>query len=536
MTVKHRVFRVVAIVAVSSLALAACSSDEGGGDQTPGQTEAPTGGTIIHGTTDTIVSLDPAGSYDLGSWQIIYQTMDGLLQILPQGNTAEPALAESCDYEDEVTYTCTLRSGLTFQDGSALTSEDVAFSLQRNIEIDDPNGACSLLIALADCGKWNPKAVETPDETTVTFNLRNPDATFPFVLTTPAAFPVPSETYPPTELQPDDQVVGAGHYGLVEYRPGEQVVLEAFPEYWGEAAVNDRVIVQYFGRSSALKLALEQSEVDVAWRTFVPTEVTDLESQSGIQVLKGPGAEIRYMGFNLSLDPGSEFAVRQAAAMLIDRQSIADNVYNGTVEPLYSMVPSGLAGHVDAFAEVYGETPDPAGAEQVLADAGVQTPVPIEIWWTPTHYGDASADEYAEIKRQLEDTGLFSVTLKSTEWDVYSEAAVTDQYPAFQLGWFPDYPDADNYAFTFYSKDSYLNDHFSNPRVEKLLAQERASTDQAEREAAFEEIQRIGAEEVPLIPVWQATQIAAARDGVTGVEETLDVSYIFRYWVIGKSE
>ena len=533
MKAKRAKSRAIALVSVLALVAAACG---GGGEEEGEPTQAAeTGGTIIHGTTDTIVSLDPAGTYDLGSWQIIFQTMDGLLQVLPGGNSAEPALAESCDYEDEVTYTCTLRSGLKFQDGSDLTSEDVAFGLQRNIEIDDPNGACSLLVALADCGKWDPKAVETPDDTTVIFHLRNPDATFPFILTTPAAFPVPSETYPATELQPDDQVIGAGHYNLVEYRPGEQVVLETFTDYWGDAPVNDRVIIQYFSRSSALKLALEQAEVDMGWRSFTPTEVADLEGQSGIQVLNGPGAEIRYLGFNLSLEPGKEFAVRQAAAMLIDRQSIADTVYNGTVQPLYSMVPSGLAGHVDAFIEVYGEAPDPAGAEQALSDAGVATPVPIEIWWTPTHYGDASADEYAEIKRQLEDGGLFAVTLKSTEWDVYSEAAVTDQYPAFQLGWFPDYPDADNYAFTFYSKDSYLNDHYSNARVEKLLAKERASTDQAEREAAFEEIQRIGAEEVPLIPVWQATQIAAAQEGMTGIEDTLDVSYIFRYWLIGKS-
>lgn len=535
MIAKRAVFRAVAVVSVLTLVAAACGGGDDEATPAPGQTEAPTGGTIIHGTTDTIVSLDPAGSYDLGSWQIIFQTFDGLLQILPQGNTPEPALAESCDYEDEVTYTCTLRAGLTFQDGSALTSEDVAFGMQRNIEIDSPNGACSLLIALADCGKWNPKAVETPDDTTVTFHLRNPDATFPFILTTPAAFPVPSDAYPATELQPDDQVIGDGHYSLVEYRPGEQVVLETFADYWGDPAVNDRVIVQYFSRSSALKLALEQAEVDVGWRTFTPTEVSDLQGQSGVEVLTGPGAEIRYMGFNLSLDPGKEFAVRQAAAMLIDRQSIADNVYNGTVAPLYSMVPAGLEGHIDAFADVYGESPDPAGAEQALADAGVQTPVPIEIWWTPTHYGDVSADEYAEIKRQLEDSGLFTVTLKSTEWDAYSEAAVTDQYPAFQLGWFPDYPDADNYVFTFYSKDSYLNDHYSNARVEKLLAEERATTNQADRVAAFQEIQQIGAEEVPLIPVWQATQIAVAQEGVTGVEETLDVSYIFRYWLIGKS-
>ena len=64
----------------------------------------------------------------------------------------------------------------------------------------------------------------------------------------------------------------------------------------------------------------------------------------------------------------------------------------------------------------------------------------------------SSGDEYAEIKRQLDDSGLFDVTLKSTEWNQYSEAAFTDKYPQYQLGWFPDYPDADDYVGNFYSR------------------------------------------------------------------------------------
>ncbi len=252
-------------------------------------------------------------------------------------------------------------------------------------------------------------------------------------------------------------------------------------------------------------------------------------------MLTGPGGEIRYLVFNTSLEPGNEFAVRKAAALLIDRQSIADNVYEGTVEPLWSMVPAGFGGHVDAFSAEYGDAPDPAAAASVLSDAGVSTPVPIEIWWTPTHYGDFSADEYSEIKRSLEADGLFKVTLKSTEWDTYTTAAFTDQYPTYQLGWFPDYLDADNYVSSFYSSASFLNDHFDNKQVDKLLAQERASSDQAERETIFEKIQQIGAQEIPIIPIWQGQQVAVVRDGISGVQETLDPTYIFRYWLISKS-
>ena len=72
-------------------------------------------------------------------------------------------------------------------------------------------------------------------------------------------------------------------------------------------------------------------------------------------------------------------------------------------------------------------------------------PIPIEVWWTPTHYGDASADEYAEMKRGLERGGVFRVTLKSSEWAQYS-SVLGNQYNAYQLGWFPDYPDPENYV------------------------------------------------------------------------------------------
>ena len=165
----------------------------------------------------------------------------------------------------------------------------------------------------------------------------------------------------------------------------------------------------------------------------------------------------------------------------------------------------------------------------------MSTPLELEIWWTPTHYGDLSADEYAEIKRSLEDSGLFKVTLKSSEWDQYSEAVTTDKYPVFQLGWFPDYPDADNYLAPFYGTETgYLNNHYANADIDRLINEERASTDQATRTQAFEQIQKIAAEQTPLVPIWQGKQVAAARDGITGIAQTFDPAFIFRYWLISK--
>lgn len=526
----HR-WRILAALVAFVLILAACGTSGNSPSTAASQpasstaeSQAPANDvTIIHGTTDTPVSYDPAGAYDLPSWNVIYNVMGTLLTMAPGAEEPSPELAQSCQYDDPQTYTCTLRSGVKFTDGSDLTATDVKFSFERNAAIADPNGASSL--------NANLDSVEVVDPMTVTFHLKAPDATWPFVLTTGGNAIVPN-TYPANALMDSTTMIGTGPYKMTSYQPGVQTVLEANPDYYGDPPANSKVIIQYFDSSATLKLALENGEVDIAYRSLTPTELADLRNKDGIQVIDGQGAEIRYMVFNLNLSPGDQLAVRKAVAYLIDRQAIATNVYDDTVDPLWSMNPAGFIGHLDSFKDLYGATPDPTAAAKVLSDAGISTPVDIEIWWTPSHYGDSSADEYTEIKRQLEDSGLFNVTLQSTEWGEYTSAAFTDQYPVYQLGWFPDFPDPDNYLGSFYASTSFLNIHYS--AVDDLIAQERATTDPTARTPIIEQIQQQVAEDTPIIPIWQGKQVAAALDGVTGVADTFDPSFIFRYWLIGK--
>jgi peptide/nickel transport system substrate-binding protein len=489
------------------------------------------GGTVIRGTTDQPVGIDPAGVYDLPSWDILVNVYQTLLTIPPGGNKPVPDAAQSCDFTNPTTYKCTMKDGLKFSDGSPLTSADVKFSFDRNVAIADPEGASSLLA--------NMKSIEAPDPKTVIFHLKAPNAVWPFILTTQSMAIVPSDVFPKDKVQPDNKVIGSGQYTVASYEPGQQLVLEKNPQYGGAyPAKNDRAIVQYFDKSSALKLAVEQGDVDVAYRSFSPTDLQDLKSASGLSVVGGSGTEIRYLVFNESLQPGStdaqRLAVRRAVAYTIDRQAIANNVYDGTVMPLYSQVPQGLQFATEAFKDEYGAGPNVTKAKAELQKAGVKAPIDLEVWYTPTHYGTGSADEYAEIQHQLEDSGLFNVTLKSTEWNQYDEAALTDKYPQFQFGWFPDYPDADNYTAPFFAKTAFLNDHYVNPKIDKLLADEEATTNDTQRQKDFTEIQKIAAQDAPTIPIWQGGQVAAVRDGVHGVPDTFDPAYLFRLWVISK--
>src|SRR5699024_4093904 len=105
-------------------------------------------------------------------------------------------------------------------------------------------------------------------------------------------------------------------------------------------------------------------------------------------------------------------------------------------------------------------------------------------------------------------------------------------YPAYQLGWFPDYSDADNYLAPFFATENFLGNHYSDPEVDELIAQQRGTEDPAEREALFVQIQDLVAEEISTLPLLQGAQIAVSTSEVEGV--TLDSSFKFRLSPISK--
>lgn len=507
-----------------ALALLAAACGGGGGDAGGAKSA------LVIGTTDSqVTSIDPAGSYDLPSSTLQYNIYQQLLQIQPGGNKPVPDAAQKCDFTDPKTYKCTMKSGLKFSNGDPLTAKDVKFSFDRNNKIDDPNGAWSIYDAAF-------KSIEAPDDSTVIFHLNEPDATWPVKLTYAAASIVDSKVYPAGKKLDDSKVIGSGHYKLTKYDKGQQAVFAANDNYGGsDKAKAKTVIVRYFQKSSALKLAVEQGDVDVAYRNLAPTEFKSLKSESdkGVKVVSGNGTEIRYLVFNVKRKPFDNKYVRQAIAQTIDRDKINNNIYNGDFAPLYSPIPAGLDGHKDVFKEKYG-APSPAKAKALLAKAGEKAPLDITLWYTPTHYGPATADEMNEIKRQLDSSGVFNVTLKNTEWVQY-QTDYKKLYGAFHLGWFPDYPDSDDYLAPFYYKGGFYENAYDNPKVNRLIKKEEHEIDLQKRIPVMEQIQDIAAEDVPFLPLWQAKQQAAVRDGVNGVQSTFDPSYTFRFWVISKT-
>src|SRR5690606_10405356 len=159
-------------------------------------------------------------------------------------------------------------------------------------------------------------------------------------------------------------------------------------------------------------------------------------------------------------------------------------------------------------------------------------PVTLNLRHSNDHDGPSSADEYALIKDQLEKDGLFTVNLQATEWVTYAEERSADVYPAYQLGWFPDYSDADNYLTPFFAIENFLGNHYENAEVDALIAAQKSETDEAERQSMIEEIQALVAADLSTLPFLQGAQIAVTGVDVEGA--VLDGSFKFRYGSLAK--
>lgn len=520
----------VATPIAAALVLAGCAGGGGAGADD---------NIILVGTTDKVTTLDPAGSYDNGSLALQINVFPYLVDTALDSTEVEPSLAETAEFTAPDEYTVTLPEGLTWANGNVLDAHDVVFSFERNIAIADPNGASSLL--------YNLESVEATDDTTVVFHLKSEnDQVFPFILTSFPGAIVDDEVFSADALTPDNEIVDAnafgGPYVITSYDFNQTVELAPNPEYRGliEAPANDGVILSYYADSSNLKLDVQEGEIDVAYRSLSATDVEDLSGNDNVTVHDGPGGEIRYIVFNFNTqpygattaeaDPAKALAVRQAVASLIDRDAISEQVYKGTYTPLYSFVPDGFAGATEVLKELYGDGeggPSAEKATQILADAGVTTPVVLNLQYSPDHYGPSSGDEYALIEDQLEADGLFDVNLQSTEWVQYSEDRTADVYPAYQLGWFPDYSDADNYLTPFFLTENFLGNHFSDPAVDEMILQQAVTPDAGEREALIGDIQAAVAAQLSTVPYLQGAQVAVSGTDIQGI--VLDASFKFRW-------
>ncbi|MEU3144876.1 MULTISPECIES: ABC transporter substrate-binding protein [unclassified Streptomyces] len=508
-----------------------------------GDTDGGSGGgdAIVVGTTDRFTAtkdapapVDPAYAYDVGTWNILRQTVQTLL-IQPRGDGEPvPEAAETCGFTDSGNerYSCTLREGLKFSNGDPITAADVKYSIDRALAIQADSGVFALLSTI--------DTVETQGDREVIFHLKLADATFPYKLSTPVAGIVPEGSYDKGELREGFEIDGSGPYTFeTKVEDGELVgaTYVKNASYKGSLKVgHDRIEMRSYESAEAMGEALEGDDIDVMTRSMSPEQVRELAnaSEGTVDLVESPGLEIRYLAFNTEAPSVETKAVRQAMAQVINRGELVAKVYGSQAEPLYSLVPASVTGHSNAFFNKYGD-PDVSKARELLEEAAITTPVKMTLHYTTDHYGPATKAEFEQLSKQLNDSGLFDTDIKGAAWDTFRPDGQKGKFDVYGMGWFPDFPDADAFIAPFLAEDNFLNSPYANTKIRKeLIPESRRQADRLSAADSLNQIQDIVADDVPVLPLWQGKQYVAAHDDITGTAYLVNSSSSLQLWELGR--
>ena len=546
----RRVLLVVALVVAGACGGGGDDGSSGGGDGEPS-------GSIVIGTTESLQnSFDPAQAYDYLGSQVVFNTAETLVTYAPEATEPSPKLAAALPdiSPDGLTYTFVLRAGIKFSDGTPFNAAAVKFSLERarNFGAKDAEAAGFLLSGI--------RSIEAPSDDKVVISLSQPNVTFLSRLAYSVASIVSPTAYAGnvlagTEDGPavtarykTDTIVGTGPYRITAYKERESIDLEANPDYWGPKAKTKRIRTRLFDKSSALKLALQNNEIDIAFRSLQPHENDFFKTRPGFKLIEGKGSGIRYLVINVTAPPWDNVNMRRALAAAVNRKAVVEEVFKGSATELASMVPDTFDTSEPKWEQLYGANgpapttstkgaPAPTGrtlVDKYLSAAGKSSgTVPIDLWYSPTHYGDTEAAVAEVVARSLEETKRFTVKVRNVEWAEYGKKRAAGEMPVFFMGWFPDYLDPDDYLEPFSDPNIFDPAKWNDPKMLELIRTEQQAREPDRRADAIRQAQAYMADQVPYIPLFQAPQFAATSDKVSGV--VLDPIQIFRFWLLEKT-
>jgi peptide/nickel transport system substrate-binding protein len=491
----------------------------------PADAQAPKrGGTLTVGNDEDAVGLDPHLSVAFASSNYFEHVYSGLLRFNSKMEL-EGDLASSWDIPDPRTYVFKLRKGVKFHNGREMTAEDVRYSIER---IRDPKNGSVLRSVYTTVER-----VETPEAYTVRLKLAKPDAALLGMLATRASYVVPKEEVEKHgTLQKD--AVGTGPFKLAEYVPGSHTRFVRNDQYFEPGLPYlDGFTIQVIKDESSRLAALRKGTVDLTW--IKATEIEELaRREKGIVSADTPEARHLYVWLNTRQAPFNNVKLRQAVAASLNRQEIIDTVLLGrgklTTAIPPATVPFVLSPQETAALPFY--KPDVALAKKLMAEGG--QPNGFEFTLKTAAHSPDYVPAAQVMQRQLAKAGI-NLKIEQVEWGALLNLARTGgdfHSIAFARIW---YPDPEGYTYdTLHSKGSFNVGGYSSPDSDRMLDEQRATTDTAKRVAQWKDLQRLWAQEVPIIfPYAMRTRFNAWRPNVKGFQAMANSSriYLRETWV-----
>jgi peptide/nickel transport system substrate-binding protein len=543
------------LLVVAMLAFAAgCGGDddEASGDGTTTEASGGAeGGTLVFAGASDPVALDGALVSDGESIRVITQIFETLVALKPGTTEPEPGLAESWEANDDGTvWTFKIREGVNFHDGEPLDAEAVCFNFDRwyNFKgpLQNPGATYYWQVVFGGFATYNKdsgapedslyKSCEATDESTAVLTLTKPSATFipalsqqAFSIASPKAlteFKADEGTtdadgvFSPTGTFATEHPIGTGPFEFVSWTRNDRIVLKRYEDYWGDKAKLDELIIRPISDNAARLQALQTGEIQ-GYDLVEPQDIATIEGDESLQIIDRPAFNVAYVGFNIAKAPTDNLEVRKAIAHGLDRQAVVDNFYSGRAVVATQFMPPEVVGYADDVATYEY---DPEKAKQILTDAGLTLPVPLEFWY-PT---DVSRPYMPDPKRNFEafaaslNKSGFKVTAKSAPWnpDYLGRADEGNAGNLRLLGWTGDYGDADNFIGTFFQSPQKAWGTTTKPltEIEEILNQAEIETDEAERETLYKEANRKIMEQLPGVPYAHSEPAVAFTANVSGYQ------------------
>jgi peptide/nickel transport system substrate-binding protein len=459
-------------------------------------------------------NLDPRVGTDGQSERIDSLIFDSLVR-KDEHFGIRPWLAERWEIPDPTTYVFHLRRGVRFHDGRPLTARDVKWTLDsiRNGTVLSLKSSAFKLV----------EGVDAPDDFTVVFHLKEPDAPLLWSLTDGALGVVPYGSDKNFNRNP----IGSGPFRFVRFDPDSQVVLSRNDDYWAEHAKIERVRFTIVPDSTTRALELRKGSADIAASNSLPLDmVNNLRRDPKLQVQQEPGTNLLYVAFNLRDPILKNVQVRQALAYAIDREPMLHYLFADAGRLADSVLPPEHWAYNGAGAN-YPHDPEKANA---LLDAagyprgrdGVRFHLTMK-----TSTEETSRLLAAVLQQQLRNVGI-ALDIRSFEPTTFYADVVKGLFQMYTLRWLGySNQDPDIFEYAFYTASfapkAANRSYYSNPRVDQLIEEGRRTLDPEERKKVYAEVQSILARDLPYIDFWyldnvvvHSTRVRIARVGVSG--------------------
>jgi len=486
---------------------------------------------LVYGSGGQPVNLEPGNITDGNSIVVQQQIYDRLIDFEPGTTDLVPALAETWTVSDDnLTWTFTLKEGVTFHDGSDFNAEAVAFNINRWW---DP----AFEFGYRDAGKlyeiWGylfggEKGAEASilenvvatEDYTVELTLKQPFAAIPAALAS-GYFGIAS----PTAIQasgadygtPSGAAVGTGPFVFQEWRSGDRIVLAKNPDYWKEGLPLEEQLVFSFVEDPAARLAqLRAGSLDFTV-DLTPDQLPEIEADANLEAIYRPSFNVGYLALNPSYEPLATPEVRQAIAKAINKTEIVQAFWGELGLTDGHFTPPSMAEFQSS--EVSDYEYDPEAAQQMLADAGFPDGFDLELWYMPVSrpYFPNPKPIAEAFAAELSTIGI-NVTLQTKDWGAYLEDRNTPPgFQAFMLGWTGDYGDPDNFLYAHFGPGATEDiGGWQNQQVFDLLDQARAEGDSAIRAELYAEVDKLLFDEALRIPIVHSQPLLAKRSNISG--------------------